>query len=136
MYKSISYLSVPTRTLSLEDRESIYNKAKVSNRKLDITGILYKTDENFFQILEGESEIIDEIFSKIKKDSRHHHIQKLLEINIAHKIFDTFTTGSEILEGANTLYGIQEYFSSLEYNALEHSEIFSNIIGKLLMEQA
>ena len=45
------------------------------NLRHDLTGVLFYDRGHFGQILEGKRADIEEIWSRIEKDSRHHHVE-------------------------------------------------------------
>jgi len=67
----ILYVSVETHHHSREDLEALLKQSRDKNAKLGITGILIYYKKHFFQILEGEKDVIFELFRTIRKDNRH-----------------------------------------------------------------
>ncbi|RKG35865.1 BLUF domain-containing protein [Acinetobacter guerrae] len=58
----------------LEDLQDILSIARDFNQLNQIYGVLYYADNAFFQCLEGEQEIVENLFERIKKDARHEDI--------------------------------------------------------------
>jgi len=54
--------------------------------------LLY-SDGNIIQVLEGEQEIVQDIYKKISKDSRHHSIIRLKEGELAERNFPDWSMG-------------------------------------------
>jgi len=50
---------------------SILAKSRINNRKNGLVGVLYFGDGCFFQCLEGEEFKVNELYAKLKQDSRH-----------------------------------------------------------------
>ena len=71
------YVSTATTSLELNDLQAIERVAIKNNLKMNLTGVITYCDCKFMQFLEGSEPHIDNIFSKIKKDSRHHSIDVL-----------------------------------------------------------
>lgn len=71
------YVSTATTALGLKDLQAIERVAIKNNIKENLTGVLTYCDCKFMQFLEGSESHLDYIFSKIKKDSRHHSIDVL-----------------------------------------------------------
>ncbi|WP_025742888.1 BLUF domain-containing protein [Aquimarina pacifica] len=92
----ISYVSTASKSLSNSDIKELFNFVEEFNNKNSITGILMYSNGNFFQILEGDEETILVLFEKIKKDSRHYDIIKMLDKEIDTSSFfkynSSFTT--------------------------------------------
>lgn len=47
----------------------------------------------FFQVLEGHRNVIEQLFEKIAKDNRHHHVIKLIVEPIEVRAFGNWTMG-------------------------------------------
>lgn len=90
MRYAISYLS--TANIKLQDQEvtDIMNETMVFNRDHDITGILLYNEQNFFQLLEGEKQIIIDLYNRIAEDHRHHDIIKFLDMEVFHPPYDGY----------------------------------------------
>ncbi|MBU2939244.1 BLUF domain-containing protein [Lacinutrix sp. C3R15] len=132
MLKTISYKSKIKSTLKIMDFEILFNQTQTNNNSKNITGVLVKKKDTFFQILEGEAILLDMLFEKIKKDSRHSNIVELLNKPISALSFKGFDTGYAVIDHIDALYGLQTYVANLEHNEIENSSLFSQIIEELL----
>lgn len=56
----------------------IMNTANSRNKKLDLTGILIQVKDRFIQLLEGDRENVETVFSSIEADDRHRQVTLLL----------------------------------------------------------
>ena len=132
MLKSICYKSQVKSTLSILEFESLFNATQTNNDKSNITGVLVKSKDIFFQIIEGEVTTIDSLFEKIKKDNRHSDIIELLNKPISQLSFKAFDTGYTLIDDIDELYGLQIYITDLQNNHFENSTLFLKIIEDLL----
>ncbi|WP_055446805.1 BLUF domain-containing protein [Lacinutrix mariniflava] len=132
MLKSICYKSQVKPTLSILEFESLFNQTQTSNDKSNITGVLVKSKDIFFQIIEGDVATIDSLFEKIKKDNRHSDIIELLNKPISQLSFKAFDTGYTLIDDIDELYGLQIYITDLQNNHFENSTLFLKIIEDLL----
>ena len=73
----ITYISKVTDPLSLKEIEAIGIKSSQSNKQVNITGLLVHFEKMFFQVLEGEDEVVDRLYEKIGKDPRHRGVLRL-----------------------------------------------------------
>jgi len=88
----ITYISKVTDPLSLEEIEAIGTKSSQSNKQLNITGMLVYFEKLFFQVLEGEDELIDRLYEKIGKDPRHRDVLRLkTEHDINERLFPSWS---------------------------------------------
>ncbi len=69
--KRLTYISKLNAVLSEEDILEIGRQSSANNRKIDVTGVLISAGDFFFQILEGEQLIVDQLLEKISRDPRH-----------------------------------------------------------------
>ena len=92
MRYAISYVS--TANLELRDQaiSDIMAKTNEFNKSRDISGILLYNERSFFQLIEGEQNIIEDLYRKIAEDSRHHDIIKFLEKPVSRPPFDGYMT--------------------------------------------
>lgn len=73
----------------------ICTKAKRNNPNYGITGVLFHHNGNFLQLIEGEKDELERLMSKVKKDSRHSNITRLIDEEVEGRGFadwnmDTF----------------------------------------------
>jgi len=90
MRYAISYVSTATRDLNEEEIENILTSSEKNNNKNNVTGLLLFSEGNFFQIIEGSKEQINELYKKIENDSRHRNIIKLFQKRIHKESFDGY----------------------------------------------
>lgn len=115
------YASTATREFSEDDLLQLLGDARTRNAALSLTGMLLHTDNNFFQILEGEPEIVDEIFQKISEDERHTKVVSIIREPISKRAFGEWTMGfapitsTELgeMSGLNDFFGSGSSFSQL-----------------------
>ena len=75
----------------IEDLSSILNMARDFNEKNTIFGVLYYANNHFFQCLEGDKEIVLELFDRIKLDLRHYNIIEFEVVDIDQVIFKNWS---------------------------------------------
>ncbi len=77
MLYEIIYRSTAQPELGEEDLLNILATARKFNSENHITGCLLFNKGTFVQILEGESEVVNVLYSKIREDRRHHQVETL-----------------------------------------------------------
>ena len=55
----------------------ILMQSRKNNPKVEVGGVLYFSNNYFFQCLEGEQEVVNHVYQKISTDPRHTNIQTL-----------------------------------------------------------
>ena len=78
-------------TFSSTQVDDILNESRDFNKRNDITGCLIYHKGFFIQYLEGEAEIVLELFEKIRVDPRHYEVILLSKGNIYSREFDTWS---------------------------------------------
>jgi Sensors of blue-light using FAD len=93
---------------------AILNVAHQTNERLGITGILLYIDETFFQVLEGPSEAVVALYTKIGLDKRHARVLKLIQEPIAARAFADWSMGyaSVTRSDLESIPGLSGFFKS------------------------
>lgn len=94
----VIYLS--TRRDGLTDQvvvDDIVLPSGIKNRRLDITGCLWFSNERFLQILEGPREAVEQVYDAIKADDRHYAIATVSTTPVTHRSFSRW--GMRALRG-------------------------------------
>jgi hypothetical protein len=83
----IVYTSTTTDSFSKVDLVELLKGSVQRNTRAGITGLLLYQDGAFMQALEGEETAMIMLFSKIRRDPRHHHVIPLLHEPIEQRNF-------------------------------------------------
>jgi hypothetical protein len=70
---NLFYCSLAKEDISKDDILNILKCSRDNNKKIEVTGILlyWKKTNQFLQLLEGEKNVISNLYDKICKDNRH-----------------------------------------------------------------
>ena len=90
MNYAICYVSTAAKELYKIEINQILELTEKKNNENDLSGILLYSDGNFFQVIEGEKDQVDEIFTVIKQDSRHFNIFTIFEKQISATNFEDY----------------------------------------------
>ncbi|AUS05992.1 BLUF domain-containing protein [Pseudotamlana carrageenivorans] len=126
MLKTICYISDSNRDVTINNLNELYSAAKANNSKNHITGVLVYKNHNFLQVLEGAQELVDETFERIKNDSRHNNIFKVISTSIEGRIFEDYNFGFTVIDDKKELKNLYEY---LEWLKLGHNKLANEVIG-------
>lgn len=74
MLYELVYTSIATRAGDEVGLDDLLEVARSRNETLNITGLLIYDGQNFMQLLEGGKAHVEDVFSSILKDERHHDI--------------------------------------------------------------
>lgn len=119
MYE-IVYCSLASQDLNEDDISDILKSAHEFNSKNNITGCLLYHNREFIQILEGDKEKIQDLYSIIYQDDRHKDIIMLAEGEKEERVFNDWSMAYQELKD-NDVQGIgEELFAS---NFIAFSEL-------------
>ena len=127
----LGYVSTETGDLGSSGMVGLLTEARRINTSRDITGLLHHRDRSFYQVLEGEEEVVRQTFDSIEKDERHTAIDVLFEGEVDEREFPDWQMGFLNLDGVDieTLQGYSDFLSR-EDNAKDFLENLSR--GKRL----
>ncbi|WP_299215434.1 BLUF domain-containing protein [uncultured Aquimarina sp.] len=97
MWRTISYVSTANQTLTNAEVNKLFEFVKLHNDSQNITGILMYSDGNFFQVLEGEHDLIQNLYKKILLDPRHYNIIKIFDRAITNCSFSEYHSSFKVL---------------------------------------
>lgn len=114
MRYAISYVSSVNPELTEEEIQTVLNFSRNWNIDHQITGILLYSEGNFFQVLEGEKELLESLFSRIEKDKRHRNVMVIFEKEVSEVKFDTYQSDFISLDSRFQAKNIELYFSQID----------------------
>lgn len=108
----ISYVSTAIRDLHPDEVVNILEETQFRNNKHGVNGLLVYSSGNFFEVIEGEILMIQDLFKIIKEDTRHKNIIMIFEKELDKPLFKD-TDAHFISE--NTLHRPMEVENFLYY---------------------
>ncbi|MBQ0787629.1 MAG: BLUF domain-containing protein [Oceanihabitans sp.] len=87
------YTSQATILFNKRDLLDLLHESRGYNMVDSISGVLMHKKGFFLQVIEGEPEAIDNLISRLKKDSRHSNIKILYESPIEKRLFQNWAMG-------------------------------------------
>ena len=87
----LTYHSVAKPDITSKDVEDIMAIATKNNSELGVTGCLLYHNKFFLQILEGEKQVVQELFEKIKLDDRNDQVTLLSTDESESRIFEEWS---------------------------------------------
>ncbi|WP_431046647.1 BLUF domain-containing protein [Roseateles sp. L2-2] len=91
MLRRILYISTIAPGVTDEILKQIVAKARMNNRRLDVTGVLALAPGLFAQVLEGTSEAVEATLQRIQADSRHADVRLILDERTLLRHFDRWS---------------------------------------------
>lgn len=90
---AVIYVSKTKHAFTNAELRALADKANSSNSKLDVTGLLLYSGKYFLQILEGDYDTVNTLFTKIKSDSRHNEVIILMGNPATKRLFPEWSMG-------------------------------------------
>ena len=87
------YCSASTKTYTPTDLAALLAECRERNSKAGLTGMLLYRDRTFFQVLEGDRQVVEALFEKLALDKRHTRITKIIQEPIEERSFAEWTMG-------------------------------------------
>jgi L-cysteine desulfidase len=84
---AISYVSTANRTLNQDEVTELLDLTEIRNNNRGVNGLLIYSEGNFFEVIEGEKNMILELFENIKEDPRHRNIMMIFEKDMDKPLF-------------------------------------------------
>ncbi len=87
----IMYSSQATEPMTASRLEEILTDARTGNEARNITGALVYVDDVFFQIIEGDKDVVRHLMASIASDSRHHSVKVFHEAEVDVRAFESWS---------------------------------------------
>ncbi|WP_157816180.1 BLUF domain-containing protein [Spirosoma pollinicola] len=97
MTHCIIYFSTSSWSFTSEDIQDILQQSRSRNAQVGITGVLLYMHGHIIQVLEGDKPAVDDLFERIKKDTRHKQVICVLNQSIKAHLFSQWSMGYETL---------------------------------------
>lgn len=108
------YVSSARGLLSKEELLEILSKSRKNNEQLAVTGLLLYRDGNILQLLEGEKEAVERLFTRISDDPRHTGVIVLFRGEVPRREFPDWSMGFRDLmsEEVRNTPGFNEFMNT------------------------
>ena len=125
----LAYCSRSKKAFSFAELKELIHKAKVNNKEKNVSGILFYTDNYFFQCLEGSQEEINDLYLKIANDARHGAIRLLSYNQVEQRLFSDWGMG--LVQTEDTKELVTKHFSKGKFVP---NELSPSAVDELLVD--
>lgn len=124
------YTSVSNRKWTDDNLKNLLNKSRQKNEDQNISGMLLYLDPFFIQILEGEEDLVNELFNTIKQDPQHYKVSLIYKKQIEKRLFADWSMGFNVVdkEKIADIKGFSDFFE----NPLAQASPIHHEIDRLL----
>ena len=111
---SLIYASRSTECFHEHEIPDLLQQVRLANARQEFTGMLLYIHGSFLQVLEGQPDRIDAVFSRILGDERHTQVTLIARESILERAFEGWTMVHKTLDliEAGELIGEIDYFKS------------------------
>ena len=138
MLFELIYHSQAAPHISEDDHAAILEIAHTFNKENNITGCLLYHKGQFLQLLEGDFEILNELYTRIRKDKRHQDVITLHMKEIDERIFDDWSMAYKVIDDSSIIEkytGVQQFKEiPTEKNESKESKVLFNVMGSQIMQ--
>lgn len=113
----IVYVSETNGLFGNVQLQDLLERSRVHNENRRITGLLIHRGNEFFQVLEGDRSVVDELYDRIYCDLRHRNVHLLLREEDVAPLFSEWTMGYVSLE-QEMIPGLKEVLGGDKLGAL------------------
>jgi len=97
MEHCIVYLSTSNGAFKEEDLNAILQQSRNNNPSQGITGVMLYVRGSIIQVLEGDRDVLETLYSRIERDPRHTGISKVFSRPITKRLFTDWNMGYETI---------------------------------------
>lgn len=100
--------------LGLNEFAAILKSSRRNNALLEVTGVLLFHQGSFFQVLEGEKNVIHALYARIALDKRHMQLRKLIAEEIDTRTFAQWSMGHADIQAKDVerIAGLNDFFTA------------------------
>ncbi len=96
----IIYFSSARKLFTDADLSDILTKSRVNNTSKDITGLLLYHDGSILQILEGDKDVVMDLYYTIEMDNRHNNVIEMVSGMTDVRNFPDWSMGFKTVTGS------------------------------------
>lgn len=91
----IVYFSFSVKPFSEADINAILEQSRRHNSEHNISGMLLYLNGSVIQVLEGDEDDLNQLYSRIKVDTRHRNVTQVFSRPILERVFQKWSMGYE-----------------------------------------
>ena len=103
------YLSSSVKPMNHDQLSTLLQQCRDNNQKNGITGMLLYQNGTFMQMLEGDKQVVLDLYDDITKDDRHTGFHKVLAGDIKERNFEDWSMGFFNMDKAGDLPKYRDY---------------------------
>ena len=134
MLVRLIYASTATEGVGMNEFKGILKQSQINNTTRDLTGVLAFNSKIFLQGLEGSREQVNELYSRLLRDTRHHTVAVLEFAEIEEREWSQWSMGFAAQSADNRAlflkYSGQSVFNPYAMNGSAVKKLLGELGGK------
>ena len=134
MLVRLIYASTATEGVGMTEFKGILQQSQANNHRRDLTGVLAFNSKVFLQALEGSREQINELYSRLTRDTRHHTVAVLDYAEIEERDWSQWSMGFAAQSADNRAlflkYSGQSVFNPYAMRGSAVKKLLGELVGK------
>ncbi len=106
------YVSSAARPMTAPELIELLEQSRDKNARLDITGMLLYKNGNFMQMLEGERDVVHDLYATICADERHFDVYTIVARDVEARSFPDWSMGFSDMNEALPEQPFSAYFDN------------------------
>lgn len=136
--QQLIYHSTATRIWGAEELDRLVAQARIYNFSCAITGVLFRADQHFLQVVEGEADVVESLYRRIAHDPRHAGFRLLVNEPMKQRVFPRWSLGFRQVLPV-TLVRLERYLDPQHRAALlprgyDGQEIIADLLREFMEE--
>ena len=134
MLVRLIYASTATEGVGMTEFKGILQQSQANNHRRDLTGVLAFNSKVFLQGLEGSREQINELYSRLMRDTRHHTVAVLEYAEIEERDWSQWSMGFAAQSADNRAlflkYSGESVFNPYAMRGSAVKKLLGELVGK------
>ncbi len=129
----LAYISKAKVSISPDELTDLSNDAGTRNQTINVTGMLLYHNGSFFQFLEGNEQVINDLYEHIAKDPRHSNCEIIYAHEAGNRLFSDWFTRHISFEYLEEILGkeVSEDLGELMAGELIDQDETARIVNKV-----
>jgi len=131
--KRLIYGSQATADFGPDQLIDLLAKARVSNERNGLSGMLLYCSQSFLQVLEGDEDALAETYQRIRADHRHTNLRLLLDADVSQRLFPDWSMGFDHMDDDELAEELPGYTPATLYPLMNPDLVTNGKVAETLL---
>jgi hypothetical protein len=132
--KRIIYCSQASHDFAPDELVDLLEKARASNERAGLSGMLLYCSQSFLQVLEGDAGALASTYARITSDDRHMNLRMLMAADVAAPLFPDWSMGFEHVDDEDLAEDLDGFTPATTYPLLNPDLITNAGVAETLLK--